>query len=289
MSELNGKTILITGSSRGIGHAMAIKCASLGASIAIVAKEEPGVLQSVAQQMTEAGGHALPIHADLTSEHDINRAVALAAEHFGGLDVVVNNTSAFSFTDTLHTTPEKFDLLMATNVRATFFVSKASVPYLKQAENPHIVINSPPLHIDGKWFKDHLLFTMSKYAMSLCTLGMAEEFRSCGIAVNSLWPQTTIATKTIQDHFLPEVYAGSRWPAIMADALVALIKRPAKECSGNFFVDEALLREEGMVDFSHYAVDPSAPLVQDLFTDSDYTALSSRMTPLSQSLFLERR
>ena len=281
MSMLSGKTILITGGSRGIGLAIALRYASAKANIVIVTKDTPANIESAASQITEAGGQALALNIDVSDHHAINQVVVQAVDRFGGIDVLVNNTSATCFADTMHVLPEQFDLVVSTSVRAAFFMSQACLPYLKEAPNPHIVNISPPLHMDPHWFKDHLCFSLAKYAMSMCTLGMAAEFQKAGIAVNSLWPETTIATQTIKDHFSPQVYAGSRWPSIMADAAYELILRPSRECSGRFFTDEALLRETGLVDFSQYAVDSSVPLMQSLFIPAD-----SNRAPVSQDLFL---
>lgn len=267
------KTLFITGASRGIGKAMALRLASEGANIVIAAKEELNnsseSIDLVAEQMIKAGGKALAIDLDVRDENAIKSAVKKAAKYFGGIDVLINNVSAFCFTNTLNTLPEKFDLLFSVNVRATFLLSQACIPYLKQAANPHIINISPPLDLNPRWFENHLAFTMSKYGMSMCTLGMAEEFRKEGIAVNSLWPQTTIATNTIKDHFVSDVYLGSRWPTIMADAAYKLIQRHSRECTGNFFIDEAILRDSGMTDFTQYAVNPPSPLIQDLFVPEE--------------------
>ena len=263
---MKGKTILITGGSRGIGLAIAMRLATDGANVVVLTKEKDlAVLPQVQEQLMKAGGQAMVLDVDICDEKNIREAVLEAVKRFGGIDGVVNNTSATIFTDTLHTSPQQFDTLIATSVRAAFFVSQASLPFLQSSSNPHIINISPPLIIEGDWFKDHLPFSLSKCAMSLCTLGMAEEFREEGIAVNSLWPRSTIATPTIENHFSPKVYAGSRWPSIMGDAAWELIQRPSRECTGQFFTDEDLLRQAGIEDFSHYAVDPSMPLFQALF------------------------
>ena len=281
MSMLQGKTILITGASRGIGQAIALRYAADGANIVILTKDSPENIQSAADQMLKAGGNVLALDVDVRDHHEIKKAVAKTVARFGGIDILVNNTSATCFTNTLDTSSEQFDLVVSTSMRAAFLISQACLPYLKIGSNPHIINISPPLHLDPRWFKDHLAFSLAKYAMSLCTLGMAAEFKQAGIAVNSLWPETTIATQTIKDHFSPKVFAGSRWPSIMADAAYELVQRSSKECTGQFFTDEALLREAGIVDFSHYAVDPEVPLMQALFVSEE-----NRMAPIQQDLFL---
>lgn len=288
MSTFAGKTILITGGSRGIGHAIGLRFAKAGANIVIIAKEEqvPASIYSAAEEMIAAGGKALALDVDVRDADAIKLAVEQAVAQFGGIDILINNVSAFCFTDTINTTLEKFDLLLSVNMRATFLMSQACFPYLKYATNPHIINISPPLDMNTKWFKDHLAFTMSKYGMSMCTLGMSAEFKQTGIAVNSLWPQTTIATTTIKDHFVSEVYAGSRWPTIMADAAYELAQKNASECTGQFFIDEVLLREAGVTDFSKYAVDPNLPLVQDLFI-SEENVKNNNNTILVKDLFLK--
>lgn len=263
MSHLKGKTLLITGGSRGIGLAIAKRCAQDGANLIILAKEENP--QAIHTELTQAGAKVVMLSVDIRNTDEVESAVKQAISQFNGLDVLINNVSAFCFNDTEQTKPEEFDLLFSVNVRATFFVSKMCQPYLKTAKNPHILNIAPPLDMNPHWFQHHLAFSMSKIGMSMCTLGMSEEFKKSGIGVNSLWPQTTIATTTIQDHFSPEVYKGSRWPAIMADAAYEILSRHAKVCTGNFFIDETLLRSCGVTDFSQYAVDVNAPLVQDLF------------------------
>jgi citronellol/citronellal dehydrogenase len=277
---MKGKTIIITGASRGIGLAIAVRCARAGANVAIVTKDSPESLQSAADQIERAGGKSLVLSVDVTDTIAIQQAITQTAAHFGGIDALVNNTSAAWLTDTSHTSPEKFDLTVATSVRAAFFMSKGCLPYLKQANNPHIINISPPLYIDPQCLKNYLAFALSKYAMSFCTLGMAEEFKHSGIAVNSLWPESTIATQTIKDHFLPEVFSASRWPAIMGEAAYHLLQRSSRECSGQFFTDEILLKEVGVTDFSQYAVEPGTLLKQSLFLPP-----SNHTTPISTELF----
>jgi citronellol/citronellal dehydrogenase len=276
MNDLRGKTIFITGSSRGIGREIALRCARDGAKVVITGKtvkphaKLPGTIHTVAEEVLQAGGQVLAIQLDVRDEQAIEAAVVQAVEKFGGIDVLVNNASAISLSGTLGTPTKKLDLMWDVNMRATFLASQACIPYLKQAANPHILTLSPPLNLDAKWFAPHLAYTMSKYGMSLCTLGMAREFSadSSGaksIAVNCLWPRTTIATAAIEYNFPEAVLRASRLPAIMADAAHAILMRDSQSCSGNFFIDEDVLREEGVSDFERYAVSPGTPLFNDLF------------------------
>jgi len=281
MAALNGKTIVITGGSRGIGQAIALRYAAAEANVVVLTKDLAANIEDTAHQIIAAGGKALVLDVDVTDCYGIRAAVTQTVERFGGIDALVNNTSATCFTTTLQTSPQQFDLVVSTSMRAAFFLSQACFPYLKEASNPHIINISPPLHMDPKWFKDHLAFSLCKYAMSMCTLGMAAEFQHEGIAVNSLWPKTTIATQTIKDHFSPQVYAGSRWPSIMADAAYELILRTSQKCTGQFFTDEDLLCEAGICDFSRYAVDLSTPLMQALFIPKEEDRLE-----ISSDLFL---
>lgn len=270
---LRGKTIFITGASRGIGREIALRCARDGANIIITGKTfEPhaklsGTVLSVAGEVEASGGRALPLKLDVRDEAAVARAIEDAARTFGGIDILINNASAISLTGTLDTTPKKFDLMLAVNARATFAASQACIPYLKKAANPHILNLSPPINLDPKWFKDHVAYTLSKYGMSFCTMGMAAEFAQDGIAVNSLWPKTTIATSAIEMHFPAEIMRGSRIPAIVADAAYSILSRDARSCTGNFFIDEDVLREEGVEDFEVYALTPGAKLYGDLFLD----------------------
>jgi citronellol/citronellal dehydrogenase len=281
MSKLERKTVVITGGSRGIGQAIALRFAADKANLVILTKDTLENIKQTADQIIAAGGQALVLNMDISDERAIKEAVSKGIERFGAVDILVNNTSATCFADTVHTLPEQFDLVVATSVRAAFFMSQACLPYLKKASNPHIINISPPLHIDPQHFKNHLVFSLSKYAMSFCTLGMSAEFESEGIAVNSLWPETTIATPTIQDHFSPQVYAGSRWPTIMADAAYELTLRDSRKCSGQFFTDEALLKQARIKDFSQYAVDLKTPLMQALFLP-----VEKNRVLVSQDLFL---
>lgn len=283
MKPLKNKTILITGGNKGIGYAIALKCAREGANIVIVAKEK---MDENLTELTATHAKLLTLQVDLRDENAADAVVKQTIQEFGSIDVLINNAAAFCFADTLTISAEKFDLLFAVNIRAAFLLAKLCLPYLQKANNPHIINIAPPLDMQGKWFKEHLAFTMSKYSMSMCTLGMAAEFKRKGVAVNSLWPQTTIATSVIQEHFAKEVYAGSRYPSIMADAALILMQKKAKKCSGNFFIDEVLLRETGVSDFSHYAVDPNAPLIQDLFIPDAYSN-EETVKPLIKDLFFQ--
>lgn len=273
MSNLKDKIIFITGASRGIGREIALRCAGDGAKIVIAAKtDEPhpkleGTIHSVAEEVRAAGGMALPIMLDIRDEVKIQEAVAKTIAEWGGIDILVNNASAISMTPTLETTMKRFDLMFSVNARGTFMCSKACIPHLKQAKNPHILNLSPPLNMQAKWFKNHLAYTMSKYGMSMCTLGMAEEFKSAGIAVNSLWPKTTIATAAIAFNFPKEILTASRKPSIMADAAYDIFMRNSQTTTGHFFIDEEVLKQAGIKDFSHYALDPNVPLFDDLFVN----------------------
>jgi citronellol/citronellal dehydrogenase len=271
MSNLKDKIIFITGASRGIGREIALRAARDGAKIVIAAKtDEPhpkleGTIHSVAKEVEAAGGIALPLLLDVRDESMVQAAVAKTVEMWGGVDILVNNASAISITPTLETSMKRFDLIFSVNARGTFMCSQACIPHLKKARNPHILNLSPPLNMEPKWFKDHLAYTMSKYGMSMCTLGMAAEFKAAGIAVNSLWPRTTIATAAIEVNFPKEILQASRKPSIMADAAYAILTSNSREVTGNFFIDEDLLKTRGVTDFSHYALDPKVPLFTDLF------------------------
>lgn len=275
------KTVIVTGGSRGIGQAIALRYALAKYNLIILTKDSPDNIKQTEDQIHTLGGNALIHNIDISDLKSLKEAIANGIERFKTLDILINNTSATCFTHTLNTTPEQFDLVIATSVRAAFFASQISQPHLKKSSNPHIVNIAPPLNIDPNHFKDHLAFSLSKYAMSFCTLGMAAEFKPYNIAVNSLWPETTIATPTIQEHFSPQVYASSRWPSIMADAAFELTSRSSKQYSGHFYTDESLLKESGITDFSLYAVDETTTQLQSLFLPS-----SSNHTPLSKKMFL---
>lgn len=275
--SLNQKTIFITGASRGIGREIALRCAREGANIVVTAKTVephaslPGTIHSVAQEVEAAGGEALALQLDVRDENAIAAAVAEAVRVFGGIDILVNNASAIQMTGTAGTTMKRFDLMMSVNARATFACSQAClIPLGKSAwagRNPHILTLSPPLNMHPRWFKDHVAYTMSKYGMSMCTLGMAEEFRGQGIAVNSLWPRTTIATAAIAVNFPDAILKASRKPAIMADAAYEIFNRDSRQATGNFYIDEAVLREAGVTDFESYAMTSGTELYTDLFLD----------------------
>ena len=271
MTTLSGKTLFITGASRGIGREIGLKAARDGANVVVAAKtSEPhpklaGTIHTVASEIEAAGGHALAIQLDVRDEAAIAAAVAHAAKTFGGIDILVNNASAISLTPTLATPAKRFDLMNAVNVRATFLCSQACIPWLRKASNPHILNLSPPLAMDAKWFAGHVAYTISKYGMSMCTLGMAEELKRDGIAVNSLWPRTTIATAAVEVHFPEAILKASRHAAIMADAAHAILTSEARTHTGRFHIDEEVLRAAGVTDFASYAVTPGTPLFQDLF------------------------
>ena len=274
---LKNKTIFITGASRGIGREIALRFARDGANIVVTAKTAephaslPGTVHSVAAEVEAAGGKALALQLDVRDENAIAAAVAEAVRVFGGIDILVNNASAIMLTGTAATPMKRFDLMQGVNARGTFACSQACLPHLAKSgsagRNPHILTLSPPLNMKAKWFKDHVAYTMSKYGMSLCTLGMAEEFRTQGIAVNSLWPRTTIATAAIAVNFPEAILKASRKPAIMADAAYAIFNRDSRAASGNFYIDETVLREEGVVDFEPYSITPGATLYTDLFLE----------------------
>jgi citronellol/citronellal dehydrogenase len=272
MPTLKGKTLFVTGGSRGIGKAIALRAARDGAHIVIAAKTTephpklPGTIYTAAEEVEKAGGRALACAVDIRSEDQIKEAVGKAVATFGGIDVLVNNASAISLTGTLQTPMKRYDLMHHINTRGTFACSQACIPHLMKAENPHILNLSPPLDMREKWFAPHVAYTMAKFGMSMCVLGMAGEFRSEGIAVNALWPRTVIATAAVQNLLGgAEAVRGSRTPEIMADAAHVILARPSRECTGNFFIDEDLLRSVGVTDFAQYQVVPGADLIPDFF------------------------
>ena len=272
MTSLKGKTLFISGASRGIGLAIALRAARDGANVAIAAKTaEPhpklkGTIYTAADEVRAAGGKALPVICDIRDEAQVMAAIAQTVAEFGGIDVCVNNASAISLTNSQATDMKRYDLMMGINTRGTFMVSKYCIPHLKKAENPHILMLSPPLDMKTKWFEHSTAYTMAKFGMSMCVLGMGAEFRDVGIAVNALWPRTLIATAALA--MIPGVDPGmGRKPEIVADAAHAILCRDSRTCTGNFFIDDEVLREEGITDLAPYAVDPSKPLMSDLFLD----------------------
>lgn len=274
--SLKGRTLFISGGSRGIGLAIALRAARDGANVAVAAKTAephpklPGTIYTAAEEIEAAGGRALPILCDIREEEQVAEAVARTAETFGGIDICVNNASAISLTDTLSTDMKRYDLMHQINTRGTFLVSKTCVPHLKKAENPHILNLAPPLDMSAKWFKGHVAYTMAKYGMSMCTLGMSAEFAKDGIAVNSLWPLTAIDTAAVRNLLGGAgVAAMSRSPEIMADAAHAIVTRPSREATGNFYIDEEVLREAGVTDFSQYAPGSTGALAGDFFVPDE--------------------
>jgi citronellol/citronellal dehydrogenase len=272
LNNLKDKTVFITGASRGIGREIALRFARDGANIVVTGKTaDPhpklkGTIFATAKEVEGVGGRALPLQLDIRDENSVAVAVKETVERFGGIDVLVNNASAINISNTLATPAKRYDLMHQVNARGTFVCSQACIPHLMKSRNPHILTLSPPLNLNPKWFKDHLAYTMAKYAMSMCTLGMAAEFAPNGIAVNSLWPRTTIATAAVET-FFPQAVASSRKPAIMADAAYLIVTRDSRSATGNFFIDEDVLRGHGVTDFEQYAVTPGAPLFNDIFLD----------------------
>ena len=274
--SLKGKSIFISGGSRGIGLAIALRAAADGASITIAAKTTkphpklPGTIYTAAEEIEQAGGKALAAACDIRDEEQVSDAVGLAVEKFGGIDVCINNASAIQLTGTLATDMKRFDLMHQINTRGTFLVSKCCLPHLKSSGNGHILNLSPPLDMQAKWFKGHVAYTMAKFGMSMCTLGMSAEFAGDGIAVNSLWPLTAIDTAAVRNLLGGEAVAKmSRSATIMADAAHAIVTRPARECTGNYFIDEEVLREEGVTDFSKYSPGGDGPLAADFFVPDE--------------------
>ncbi|TYO98170.1 citronellol/citronellal dehydrogenase [Geothermobacter ehrlichii] len=273
MKNLKNKTLFITGASRGIGKAIALRAAADGANIVIAAKSNvpnprlPGTIHTAAAEIEAAGGRALAVKCDIRKPEAIEAAVTASVERFGGIDILVNNASAIYLAGTLETPVKRFDLMHQVNVRGTFLCCQACLPHLKKADNPHILTLSPPLNMHPRWFRSHVAYTMAKYGMSMCVLGMAEEFRPDGIAVNALWPRTVIATAALAmlgGLVRPEQ---CRKPEIVADAAHAILCRDSRSCSGNFFIDEEVLAEEGIGDLERYAVKPGEELLPDLFLD----------------------
>ena len=270
--SFKNKTIFITGASRGIGKAIGLRLAKEGANIVIAAKsveENPklgGTIFSAAQEMEEAGGKALAVQCDIRFEDQVNNAIEKAATHFNGIDILVNNASAISLTPVEYTTSKQFDLMHDINVRGTFFVSKACIPYLKRAGNPHILTLSPPINLATKWLGNHVAYTMAKYNMTMIALGLAEELKKYNIASNTLWPRTTIATAAVKNLLGGDALIKmSRVPEIIADAAFYILSQPAKECTGNTFIDEEVLALAGITDLDKYSVETGSHLYTDLF------------------------
>ena len=270
--DLNGKTLFVTGASRGIGKAIALRAARDGANIAVVAKTKephpnlPGTVYTSCDDIEAAGGKALPCIADIRFEDQVQAAVDATVKNFGGIDILVNDASAISLTPTVGTTMKKFDLMFSVNVRGSFLCSKLCIPHLQKENNAHILNLSPPLTMEPKWFAPHLAYTMSKYGMSMCVLGMAEEFKKDGIAVNALWPRTAIATAAVRNLLGgEESIKHSRKPEIVADAAYYIMTSPSDECTGNFFIDDEVLINHGIADLSKYSVVDGAELIQDFF------------------------
>ncbi len=278
MSSLKGKTLFITGASRGIGLAIALRAAKDGANIAIAAKTAephkhlPGTIYTAAEEIMKAGGKALPLIVDIRFEDQVQAAVAKTVETFGGIDICVNNASAISLTGTEATDMKRWDLMHSINSRGTFVVSKSCIPHLKKSANPHVLMLSPPLDMSPKWFGGHVAYTMAKYGMSMCVLGMAEEFKNDGIAFNALWPRTAIATAAVEFALGGDaMIKGSRTVDILSDCAHLIFTKPSREFTGNFVIDDNFLYEHGVRDFEKYRVDPSRKLFPDFFVPASAT------------------
>ena len=270
MRSLAGKTLFITGASRGIGLAIAMRAARDGANVVVAAKTTtphpklPGTIYTAVEEIRAAGGQALAVAVDIRDEEQVQAAVAAAVERFGGIDILVNNASAISLTSTAETTMKRFDLMMGVNTRGTFLCTQACLPHLRKAENPHVLVLSPPLTLEPKWFAPNVAYAIAKYGMSLCVLGMAEEFRPWGIAVNALWPRTIIATAALQ--VIPNAPTDqARKPEVVSDAAWHILTGNSRGRTGEFLIDETVLREAGVTDFEGYAMKPGTPLREDIF------------------------
>jgi citronellol/citronellal dehydrogenase len=270
--SLNGKTLFITGASRGIGLAIALRAARDGANVAIAAKTAepnpklPGTIYSAAEEIEKAGGHALPVVCDIRFEEQVQDAVDKTVARFGGIDICVNNASAISLTGTLQTDMKRYDLMNGINARGTYLTSRTCIPHLKRAANPHVLMLSPPLDMSPKWFRGHTAYSMAKYGMSLCVLGMAAEFADDGIAFNALWPRTGIATAAIRNALAgDEGMKHCRTVDILSDAAYMIFNKPSREFTGNFLIDDTFLASEGVSDFDQYRVDPTKDLMPDFF------------------------
>jgi len=274
IKSLEGKTVFITGGSRGIGLAIALRAARDGANVTIAAKTAEahpkleGTIHTAAEEIEAMGGKALACMVDIRHEDMVQKAVEQTVEKFGGIDILINNASAISLTGTEYTDMKRYDLMHQVNTRGTFLVSKTCIPHLKKAENPHVLNLSPPLNMEAKWFAPHVAYSMAKYGMSLCVLGMAEEYKKAGIAFNALWPRTAIATAAVKNILGGDAaIRGSRKPEIMADAAHIILSKNARDCTGNFFVDDEVMASVGITDLSTYAIDPEATLIPDFFVD----------------------
>ncbi|MDX6692388.1 MAG: citronellol/citronellal dehydrogenase [Solirubrobacteraceae bacterium] len=274
MSDLSGKTIVMSGGSRGIGLAIALRAASDGANITLIAKTATphprleGTIFTAAEEIEQAGGRALPIVGDVRDDAVVIDAVERTVHHFGGVDIVVNNASAIDVSPSATVAMKRYDLMQNVNTRATFLLSRTCVPYLHDAANPHVLTLSPPLSLDPRWYRPHLAYTLAKFGMSMCTVGMAAEHADAGIAFNSLWPRTIIATAAVRNLLGGEAaIARSRRPEIVADAAHHILTRPARETTGNFFIDDEVLADAGVTDLSVYAYEPDADLQVDLFLE----------------------
>jgi|TARA_X000000368_G_scaffold82860_1_gene62694 citronellol/citronellal dehydrogenase len=276
MNDLKNKTLFVSGASRGIGLAIAKRAAKDGANIILAAKTAephpklPGTIYTAADEIIEEGGQALPVICDIRDEENVRDAVNKGLDHFGGIDICVNNASAIQLTGTLQTDMKRYDLMNQINARGTFLVSKVCLPHLLKSDNPHILNLSPPLDMDPKWFGPHVAYTMAKFGMSLCVLGMAEEFKEDGVAVNALWPRTAVATAAIKNALGGDSIMNiSRSPEIMADAAYVILTKDSKEFTGNFCIDDNLLADNGVTDFSQYAEVPFSELAPDFFVPDD--------------------
>ena len=276
MNDLKNKTLFVSGASRGIGLAIAKRAAKDGANIILAAKTAephpklPGTIYTAADEIIEEGGQALPVICDIRDEENVRDAVNKGLDHFGGIDICVNNASAIQLTGTLQTDMKRYDLMNQINARGTFLVSKVCLPHLLKSDNPHILNLSPPLDMDPKWFGPHVAYTMAKFGMSLCVLGMAEEFKEDGVAVNALWPRTAVATAAIKNALGGDSIMNiSRSPEIMADAAYVILTKESKEFTGNFCIDDNLLADNGVTDFSQYAEVPFSELAPDFFVPDD--------------------
>ena len=281
MADLKGKTLLISGASRGIGLAIGLRAAKDGANVAILAKTAephpklPGTIYTAGKDIEQAGGKSLPIVTDIRHEEQVAEAIEKTVQEFGGIDICINNASAIQLTDTASTEMKRFDLMQAVNTRGTYMLTKYCLPHLEKSENAHIMMLSPPLDMNPKWFAGHVAYSIAKYGMSLCVLGMAAEFAGKKVAVNALWPRTTIATAAVQNVLGEYLIRKSRTADILADAAYIILTKPAAEFTGNFCIDDTLLAEHGVTDFDQYRVDASADLQLDYFVPEDYLAPAS--------------